>query len=66
MAYTEDSLMNGILEQNIQERLVAIPARSVQLEGHLVVPEGAQGIVLFAQIPSEKKARDRSWCNPFV
>jgi putative phosphoribosyl transferase len=48
MAYTEDSLMNSISERNGQECHVAIPARSVQLEGHLVVPEGAQGIVLFA------------------
>jgi putative phosphoribosyl transferase len=40
--------MNSISEQNVQERLVSIPAGSVQLEGTLAVPKDAQGIVLFA------------------
>jgi putative phosphoribosyl transferase len=40
--------MNSISEQKVQERLVSIPVGSVQLEGTLTVPKGAQGIVLFA------------------
>jgi putative phosphoribosyl transferase len=40
--------MNSISRQKVQEQLVSIPAGSVQLEGTLAVPKGAEGIVLFA------------------
>jgi len=40
--------MNGISTHNIQEHLVAVSAGSVALEGNLVIPASAQGIVLFA------------------
>lgn len=40
--------MNAISEKNKQEYLVSVPTHAVHLEGSLVVPEGAQGIVLFA------------------
>jgi putative phosphoribosyl transferase len=40
--------MNSISEQKVQEQLISIPAGSVQLEGTLAVPKGAEGIVLFA------------------
>jgi putative phosphoribosyl transferase len=40
--------MNSISGQKVQEQLVSIPAGSVQLEGTLAVPKGAEGIVLFA------------------
>jgi putative phosphoribosyl transferase len=40
--------MNRISRQKVQEQLVSIPAGSVQLEGTLAVPKGAEGIVLFA------------------
>jgi putative phosphoribosyl transferase len=39
--------MNSLSKSKIQKQLVSIPAGSVQLEGVLAVPEGAQGIVLF-------------------
>jgi len=34
--------------QHIQDYLVLIDTGSVQLEGHLVIPEGARGVVVFA------------------
>ncbi|MCX7595012.1 MAG: dienelactone hydrolase family protein [Fischerella sp.] len=40
--------MNTTSKRKVQENLVRIPAGSVKLEGNLVIPEGAQGIVLFA------------------
>jgi dienelactone hydrolase len=40
--------MNRISTHTIQEHLVSVSADSVKLEGNLVIPAGAQGIVLFA------------------
>ncbi|MDJ0796056.1 MAG: dienelactone hydrolase family protein [Calothrix sp. MO_167.B12] len=40
--------MQGNLTKDIQEKLVVIATESVRLEGNLVVPPTAQGIVLFA------------------
>lgn len=40
--------MNKISTHHIQEHLVLVSADSVRLEGNLVIPEAAQGIVLFA------------------
>ncbi len=40
--------MQGNLTKDIQEKLVVIATESVRLEGNLVVPQTAQGIVLFA------------------
>jgi putative phosphoribosyl transferase len=40
--------MNGISQKNKQEYLISIPTHAVHLEGSLVVPEGAEGLVLFA------------------
>jgi putative phosphoribosyl transferase len=40
--------MNHISEQKVQEQIVSIPAGSVQLDGTLALPKGAEGIVLFA------------------
>ncbi|MGA7932578.1 MAG: dienelactone hydrolase family protein [Kovacikia sp.] len=40
--------MDGISTQDRQEHLVSVCAGSVNLEGNLVIPAGAQGIVLFA------------------
>ena len=39
--------MKKILEE-LQEEIVTVPAGKVRLEGNLVIPEGATGIVLFA------------------
>jgi dienelactone hydrolase len=40
--------MNRVSTYNIQEHLVSVSAESVKLEGNLVIPTGAEGIVLFA------------------
>ncbi|NWF62157.1 MAG: dienelactone hydrolase family protein [Fischerella sp.] len=40
--------MNTTSKRKVQENLVWIPTGSVKLEGNLVIPESAQGIVLFA------------------
>ncbi|MBH8565975.1 dienelactone hydrolase family protein [Nostoc sp. CENA67] len=40
--------MNRTLTQNPQEYLVSVRAGEVKLEGNLVIPEGATGVVLFA------------------
>ncbi|BAZ53961.1 dienelactone hydrolase [Nostoc sp. NIES-4103] len=40
--------MNRTLTQNPQEYLVSVRAGEVKLEGNLVIPEGAKGVVLFA------------------
>jgi putative phosphoribosyl transferase len=40
--------MNSISEQKVEGQLVSIPVDSVQLEGMLAIPKGAEGIVLFA------------------
>ncbi|MDJ0675422.1 MAG: dienelactone hydrolase family protein [Calothrix sp. MO_167.B42] len=40
--------MQGNLTKNSQEKLVVVTTDSVRLEGNLVVPPTAQGIVLFA------------------
>ncbi|MFB2769474.1 dienelactone hydrolase family protein [Pelatocladus sp. BLCC-F211] len=40
--------MNRTLTQNPQEHLVSVTAGEVKLEGNLVTPDGARGIVLFA------------------
>jgi putative phosphoribosyl transferase len=40
--------MNNICAHNTQEHLVSVSADSVKLEGNLVIPAGAQGVVLFA------------------
>jgi dienelactone hydrolase len=39
---------NEILEQNPVKRIVHIPANGIKLEGALVIPNDARGIVLFA------------------
>ncbi|NDJ20652.1 alpha/beta hydrolase [Nostoc sp. B(2019)] len=40
--------MDRTLTQNPQEHLVSVTAGEVKLEGNLVIPDGATGIVLFA------------------
>jgi putative phosphoribosyl transferase len=40
--------MDGSMEGEGEERLVRVPAGPVTIEGNLTLPEGAQGIVLFA------------------
>jgi dienelactone hydrolase len=40
--------MSRISTENIPEHFVSVSADSVKLEGNLVIPAGAQGIVLFA------------------
>ncbi|GAB4346653.1 MAG: dienelactone hydrolase family protein [Leptolyngbyaceae cyanobacterium] len=40
--------MSRISTENIPEHFVSVSADSVQLEGNLVIPAGAQGVVLFA------------------
>jgi dienelactone hydrolase len=40
--------MNGILIHNLQQQSVLVSTDSVKLEGNLVIPAAAQGIVLFA------------------
>jgi predicted alpha/beta-hydrolase family hydrolase len=39
---------NEVLEQNPVKRIVHIPANGIKLEGALVIPNDARGIVLFA------------------
>ncbi|MDJ0620039.1 MAG: dienelactone hydrolase family protein [Calothrix sp. MO_192.B10] len=54
--------MQGNLTKDIQEKLVVIATESVRLEGNLVVPPTAQGIVLFAHGSgsSRQSPRNRS------
>ncbi|MDZ8054716.1 MAG: dienelactone hydrolase family protein [Aulosira sp. ZfuVER01] len=40
--------MHSTLTQNPHERLVLVTAGKVKLEGNLVIPDGATGVVLFA------------------
>ncbi len=40
--------MNSSPPREVEDRLVSIPVDSVELEGNLSVPAGAEGIVLFA------------------
>src|ERR1700682_2683652 len=51
------------MAQDLETRAVTIPARGVQLAGDLTVPEGAQGIVLFAHGSGSSRQSPR---NQFV
>jgi len=51
------------MAQDLETRAVTIPAREVELAGDLTVPEGAQGIVLFAHGSGSSRQSPR---NRFV
>ena len=55
--------MNRILELSSEERLVQVSTDSVILEGNLGIPEGAEGIVLFAHGSGSSRFSPR---NQFV